>query len=419
MPVTQTFRTSARRYELIRPIYEGPIATVWRARDVLGDNEVVVKQLNGASAEDPIARTRLQEEALATQRVSHPGAVPVIDTIFSTRRAALVFPYVPGRTLAERLRDDAPVAEREAARIALDLADVLAAAHAAGIVHRDVKPGNVLLGDDGRVRLLDFGIARTELPLELTGSGTAIGTLPYMAPEQLTGSNPAPSADVFALGVVTYEMLAGARPFNGNSPVEQLNEQRTPRAPLEVAAPLAALVAAMLNPLPGERPSAEQVGRALRGWLDGRTDAEAVTAAVATVAPIEPIVVTPRNSNVPRLAGVGLGAAIVLLAGAVTLLGLGSQPAAVNPTDQPSNAAVAVAPTAEPTPARTAAPRADAAPPADAAPANQPTATRSNPGAGPSQAKPPKAEHKNKKHGAANGQNKHPSDKNKKPKKRR
>lgn len=417
MPVTQTFRTGARRYELIGPIHEGPIATVWRARDVLGDNQVVVKQLNGASASDAVARARLQEEAGATQRVSHPGAVPVIDTIFSTGRAALVFPYVPGRTLAERLRDDVPVAEQEAARIALGLADVLAAAHAAGIVHRDVKPANVLLGDDGRVRLLDFGIARTELPLELTGSGTAIGTLPYMAPEQLTGSNPAPSADVFSLGVVTYETLAGARPFNGTSPVAQLEEHRTPPAPLEVAAPLAALVAAMLNPVPGERPSAEQIGRTLRGWLDGRIDAEAVTAAVATVAPIEPAAVK-RKSNVPRLAGVGLGAAIVLLAGAVTLLGLGSQPAAVNPTDQPSYAAVAVAPTAEPTPARTTAPRPDAAPPADAAPANQPTATRSNPDAGPSQAKPPKAEQKNKKHGVGRGQNKHPGDKNKKPKKR-
>src|SRR5215208_6381290 len=108
MPVTQTFRSDAKRYELTSPIHEGPIATVWRARDVLGHNEVVVKQLNGASAEDPVARTRLQEEALATQRVSHPGAVPVIDTIFGPGRAALVFPYVPGRTLADRLRDDVP-----------------------------------------------------------------------------------------------------------------------------------------------------------------------------------------------------------------------------------------------------------------------------------------------------------------------
>ena len=98
------------------------------------------------------------------------------------------------------------------------------------MVHRDVKPANILVGDDGRVRLLDFGIASTEQPLELTGSGMAIGTLPYMAPEQLTGGSPSPSADVFALGVVLYEILAGTRPFNGTSPAQQLNLQRT--APL-------------------------------------------------------------------------------------------------------------------------------------------------------------------------------------------
>src|SRR5688572_30175059 len=110
MPVTQTFRTDAKRYELISPIHEGPTATVWRARDAVVGLDVVLKQLNGGSAADPVARARLREEAAAAERVSHPGAVPVIDTIFSTSQAALVFPYVPGRTLAERLRDDAPVA---------------------------------------------------------------------------------------------------------------------------------------------------------------------------------------------------------------------------------------------------------------------------------------------------------------------
>jgi len=397
MPVTQTFRTDANRYELISPIHEGPTATVWRARDTVADLDVVLKQLNGASAADPVARARLREEAAAAERVSHPGAVPVIDAIFNVDRAALVFPYVPGRTLAERLHDDDPIAQREAARISLELADVLAAAHAAGIVHRDVKPANVLLGDDGHTRLLDFGIARTEQPLELTGSGTAIGTLPYMAPEQLTGSNASPSADVFALGVVLYEMLARARPFNGLSPVEQLELQRTPPAPLNAPEPLAALVTAMLNPIPGERPSAEQVGRTLRGWLDGRVEAEAVTAPVALVAAAAtPLRNTPRIT--PRLMGVGLAAAILLLAGAVTLLGFNSMPAAVSSTDQPTTAIAAIDATPTPTPARTA------TLPAAVAPANQPTATRSAPTNGPAP-KAPKAE--NKKHGGHGGHGKH------------
>ena len=393
MPVTQTFRTTATRYELIGPIHEGPIATVWRARDTVADLDVVLKQLNGGSAADPVARARLREEAAATERLSHPGAVPVIDTIFKADRAALVFPYVPGRTLAERMRDGTAVSQREAAQIALDLADVLAAAHAAGIVHRDVKPANVLLGDDGRVRLLDFGIAKTAQPLELTGSGTAIGTLPYMAPEQLTGSNPSASADVFALGVALYEMLAGARPFTGSSPAEQLQAQSMPPRALDAPDSLATLVTAMLNPVPGERPSAEQAGRTLRGWLDGRQEAEAVTAAVATVAP--PLA---TNANSRRLVGVGFAAAIVMLLGAVTLLGFSSIPAAVDPPDQPTADIAVAKPTAKPTPARTPV-RTPA--PAAALPANQPTATRSGPNDGP----PPKAnkaEHKPKKHGQGN-----------------
>lgn len=392
MPVTQTFRTTGTRYELISPIYEGPIATVWRARDTVADLDVVVKQLNGASATDPVARARLQEEATVTERVSHPGLVPVIDTMFDPDRAALVFPYVRGRTLGERLRDADQISQREAARIALELADVLSVAHAAGIVHRDVKPSNVLLGDDGRVRLLDFGIARTELPLDLTGSGTAIGTLPYMAPEQLTGSNPSSSADVFALGVVLYEMLSGVRPFNGLSPVEQLEQQRTPPAPLDAPEPLTALVAAMINPIPAERPSAEQAGRTLRGWLDGRFEAEAVTAPVATVAPLP----APARPHVPRFVGIGLAAVLVLLLAAVSLFGFSAAPAVVGPSDQPTTAPVALESTPQPTPARTPTP----AP--VAATANQPTATRSAPNVNqppPKASKAPKAEHKHKKHG--------------------
>ena len=393
MPVTQTFRTTASRYELIRPIHEGPIATVWRARDTLADLDVAVKQLNGASATDPVARARLREEAATAERLSHPGAVAVVDTVFDADRAALVFPYVPGQTLAERMRDESPLSQGEAAQIALDLADVLAAAHAAGIVHRDVKPANVLIGDDGRVRLLDFGIAQSEQPLELTGSGTAIGTLPYMAPEQLTGSNATASADVFSLGVVLYEMLAGARPFNGSSPQEQLQEHSTPPRTLDAPPPLATLVVAMLNPIPGERPSADQVGRTLRGWLDGRLDAEAATAPVATVLPVQ----SGRHSRMPRLVGVGVAAAIVLLMGAVTLVAFNSVPPATAPDDRPTQPAAAALPTTTPsaTPTRT---------PTEApvAPASQSTNTRSAPEIGASPPKADKKEGKGKKNGGPN-----------------
>ena len=386
MPATQTFRTTAQRYELISPIHEGPTATVWRARDTIAGVDVVVKQLNRANATDSIARARLREEAAATELISHPGAVSVIDTVFRKDNAALVFPFIPGKTLAERLRDQPPLTHREAAQIALTVADVLAAAHAAGVVHRDVKPANVLLGEDGGVRLLDFGIARTETPLEVTGSGMTVGTLPYMAPEQLTGSDPSPSADIFGLGVSFYEMLAGVRPFNGLSPAEQLQVQHEALPALVAPAALTALVAAMLSPLPAERPSAEQVGRSLRGWLDGRYEAEAVTAPV-----VVPVAAT-TSRRLPRLVGAGLALVILLLLGAVTLAGFVSTPAAVGPTGQPTPPAVAIVPAPSPTPTRT--PRNP--PPAVAA--NRPTETRS----GTNRPTPPKADKKeggHKKHG--------------------
>jgi hypothetical protein len=176
-----------------------------------------------------------------------------------------------------------------------------------------------------------------------------------------------------------------------------------PPAPLDAPEPLAALVAAMLNPVPVERPSAEQAGRSLRGWLDGRVEAEAVTAAVAVAA--SPATLPPPRSRLPRLAGIALAAVMVLLVGAVTLLGFGAVPAAVSPTDRPTTAPVAVESTPAPTPARTAAPD------PVAATANQPTATRSAPNLDPPP-KAPKAEH-NKKPGHKKPGHKKPGHKKK------
>jgi serine/threonine protein kinase len=346
MPATQTFRTNATRYELLSPIHQGPTTTVWRARDTLAGLDVVVKELNGASAMEPVARARMREESRLSESVSHPGVVPVIDELFADDRAAIVFPHVPGRTLAERLRDEDPIPPRQAAQIALEVGDVLAAAHAAGVVHRDVKPGNVLLADDGRVRLLDFGIARTEATsLEMTGSGMAIGTLPYMAPEQLTGSDTSPAADVFALGVMLYETLSGARPFNGRSPAEQLELHGRPPPSLDPPEALSTLVAAMLNPLARERPSAEQVGRTLRGWLDGRYEAEAVTAPVAL--PSRDAV--GRRSVTPWFVGAGAAFVITLLA-AASLIGFRTVPPAVvnQPTPAPATRDAPVVPAVVP-----------------------------------------------------------------------
>ena len=372
-PGTTEFKAARRRYRLDKRISAGRIASVWRGRDAVTGTDVVVKRLESGSARDPVARRRLEEEAAVGGRVTHPNAVPVLDSIFDRREAAIVFPYLPGRTLAERLRDDGPLEPRAAVPIALDLADVLAAAHASGVVHRDIKPGNILLADDGTTRLLDFGISQAvdqpasdesgeqgESRDELTGSGMAIGTLPYMAPEQLTGGRPTPAADVYALGVVLYEMLSGRRPFGGRSPSEQLALQAEPPAPMDAPAALTQVVLSALDPVPERRPDATQVGRALGAWLDNRTETEAPTAPVALVAPSS----AARRFKPATLAGVAVLALALLIVAGLALAGGG-----LPPTDsgQPTDiAAVAAAPSSSPTPTPTPTPTSSTQTPAPA-----------------------------------------------------
>jgi eukaryotic-like serine/threonine-protein kinase len=257
---THEFKAARSRYRMVGRISTGRIASVWRATDTVTGNDVAVKRLEPASVADPVARQRLEEEAAVGARVTHPNAVPVIDSVFDRREAAIVFPYLPGETLADRLRGGQRLEPRDAARMALDIADVLTTAHASNVVHRDIKPGNILLAQDGTTRLLDFGISQAldvtadhKSESELTGSGMAIGTLPYMAPEQLTGGRPTAAADVFAIGVVLYEMLAGRRPFAGRSPNEQLALQSEPPEPIDAPQALAAVVMAALDPDPKGR----------------------------------------------------------------------------------------------------------------------------------------------------------------------
>ena len=372
-PGTSEFKAARHRYRLVKRISTGRIASVWRGRDAVTGTDVVVKRLESDSARDPVARRRLEEEAAVGSRVSHPNAVPILDSVFDRREAAIVFPYLPGHTLAERLREKGPLEPRVAVPIALDLADVLAAAHASGVVHRDIKPGNILLADDGTTRLLDFGISQAvdrpasdepgesgESRDELTGSGMAIGTLPYMAPEQLAGGRPTPAADVYALGVVLYEMLAGRRPFGARSPSEQLALQAEPPPPIDTPVALTQVVLAALDPVPERRPDATQVGRALGAWLDNRTETEAPTAPVALVAP---------QSSAPRfkpatLAGMAvLGLALLIVAG-LALAGSGVPPTeSGQPTD---TAAVAAAPSSSPTPTPTPTPTGSTQAPAPA-----------------------------------------------------
>jgi serine/threonine protein kinase len=397
---TRQYRVSDARYRLIRPIAEGQTATVWHARDTVSETDVVIKRLDPAAAHDPVARRRLEEEAAIAARLSHPNSVPLLDAVFNEEEASLVFPYIAGDTLADRIRDKGALESRSAAAIAVDVADVLSAAHEADIVHRDVKAGNILVDPDGRAHLVDFGIARnldaeqeSRRSLEMTGSGMAVGTLPYMAPEQLTGGAPSATADVYALGVVLYEMLAGSRPYEGTSPAGQLELQQQPPATIEGADPaLVAMALAALDPLPDRRPTAAQFGRSLRAWLDGR-ETEAATSTVAVVnGNVPPSTYAALASNPRRLVPAAAVFGVALLIGAVTLAFLGS--ALTNePAPEATAPAAADAPTQTPPPTT---PKPNPPKPADVNTAQQPT--RSSPNPPPSDNGPKKEGHKNKHH---------------------
>ena len=187
------------------------MATVWRARDEWTREIVAVKRLHPYVVADPAARARLEREAAAMRAVDHPAIVRPRELVEDPDAPSLVMDFVEGRPLDERIARG-PLPPGEAIAIASVIADALAVAHDHGIVHRDIKPGNILVDDDGAVHLIDFGIAALMDPPDgdLTSASTMIGTLRYAAPERLLGDAVTPRTDVWALGAVLYEMLTGS-----------------------------------------------------------------------------------------------------------------------------------------------------------------------------------------------------------------
>ena len=208
----------ADRYELEKQVGRGGMSTVYRAYDHVLDRRVAVKVLHERHAQEDDYLERFRREARAAAQLSHPNIVTVIDRGEQDGRPYIVFEYVDGLTLKRLVEDEGPLPVREAVAITLEVARALAFAHARGVVHRDVKPQNVLLDGDGRPKVTDFGIAREiDLDVGVTQTGTVLGTSDYMAPEQARGERPSASTDVYALGAVLYELLAGEVVFPGDS----------------------------------------------------------------------------------------------------------------------------------------------------------------------------------------------------------
>src|SRR3954451_20162581 len=230
------------RYRVVRHIANGGMATVWAAEDSILERLVAVKVLAPGYAVDEAARRRFTREARAAARVSdHPNVVTIFDIGEHDGVAFIVMEHFPGGTIADRLRRGDEVPTPLALRWLREAASALDAAHAADIVHRDVKPGNLLLDERGRLAVGDFGIASIAGDTSVTQAGQVLGTAAYLSPEQARGRPAPPASDRYSLAVVAYELLCGKRPFDGETPVAQARQHidvdpPTPTGPCEAAA---------------------------------------------------------------------------------------------------------------------------------------------------------------------------------------
>ena len=279
----------AGRYELGDRLGAGGMATVYLAHDGLLDREVAIKVLDQRYAADPSFVERFRREASAAAALGHPNIVAVYDRGEVAGTYYIVMEYIDGPDLKEVIRRDAPLPAEQAVDYTRQILAALGAAHRRGIVHRDVKPQNVMVGEDGRLKVTDFGIARAGAETGMTEAGSVIGTAQYLSPEQAKGDDVTPSSDCYAAGIVLYEMLTGRVPFDGERPVtvamKQLNEPPVPPRVFERSIPpaLEEVVLVSLAKRPRERfESAEAMSAALAAAMgDAPTGVTAVVAPVA------------------------------------------------------------------------------------------------------------------------------------------
>ncbi|MFF9484670.1 serine/threonine-protein kinase [Streptomyces sp. NPDC014676] len=262
-------RLIAGRYRLLAKLGHGGMGTVWRAKDETVDREVAVKEPRVPDhlpeGERSNASERMRREARAAARLDHPAVVDVHDVAVVDGRPWIVMELVRGRSLGAVLQEEGTLSAREAARVGLEVLGALEAAHAAGILHRDVKPDNVLLGRYDRVVLTDFGIAQIEGETNLTDTGGFVGSPEYIAPERVLGQRPGPASDLWSLGVVLYAATEGVSPFRRSNTPATLQSvlNATPAPPASAQGPLAEIITALLEKDPARRPDAARVRAAL------------------------------------------------------------------------------------------------------------------------------------------------------------
>ena len=266
------------RYRLQEMVGRGGSAEVWAAEDEALGRRVALKLVTSSGGDDA---GRVGDEARLLARLSAPGLVPVYDAgTDDTGRPWVVMELVVGETLADAVARG-PLSPHRTAQIGRVLADALAYVHGEGLVHRDVKPANVLLGRDGRVRLTDFGIARLVDAAKVTATGLTVGTASYLSPEQVTGSPVGPLSDVYSLGLVLLECLTGRREYPGSAvEVALARLSRQPDVPADLPSGWPGLLRAMTAREPGPRPTAHEVARDLAAIEAGGDAATVLTPAV-------------------------------------------------------------------------------------------------------------------------------------------
>jgi serine/threonine-protein kinase len=291
----------ADRYELEELVGSGGMSSVYRAHDSLLERHVALKVMHEQLLSEDDHVERFRREARLAAQLSHPNIVTVIDRGEQEGRQFIVFEYVEGENLKALIERDAPLPEREAIELALQVADGLAFAHAHGLVHRDVKPQNVLLTEDGRAKVTDFGIARSiDVHRGLTQTGTVMGTSDYISPEQARGGHVDACTDIYSLGAVLFELLTGEVPFHGDNFVavamRHINEpppsvrQRRPELSPRIDA---AIRCAMAKDADDRFPSMEEFAAELRACLAGADGAVA--------GPTDRTLVVPGPRRRPRL----------------------------------------------------------------------------------------------------------------------
>ncbi|MEV5877013.1 serine/threonine-protein kinase [Streptomyces sp. NPDC052101] len=263
-------RLVAGRYLLVERVGSGGMGTVWRAEDKLLGRHVAVKKLRIPPHlhDDEVHRLyeRTRREARSAARITHPNVIVVHDVVDDEGLPCIVMEYIPSLTLSDVLKREGALPPGEAARIGRAMAAALRAAHDAGVLHRDVKPANVLLGEDGRIVLTDFGIAMEAGTSSLTKSGELIGSIRYLAPERLRNGNrgPGPASDLWALGATLYQAVEGRHPFHRDTPIEIAYAIATePHEPPRSAGHLAPVIEGLLVKEPDQRMDVHEVERRL------------------------------------------------------------------------------------------------------------------------------------------------------------